>query len=198
MQINAGTVMTRAYAYDTRDLITSNGVRTFGYDAVGRVTHAQPSSGPAIEETDFYGLSELIFNPAGRTISLFDRNQQIVAQTVAGNNAQKSSRGPWNPGTYAYSYHKDHGGGANGPYGSNGNYVFDVPGCVGCGVHSGRAEQCDKAGRCGTEHATNGCIRTTDEMTRYIHDLEQSGDPLTRIIVTQPGTQVLGPGNARD
>ena len=50
-QINAGTVMTRAYAYDTRDLITSNGVRTFGYDAVGRLTHAQPSTGPATDYT---------------------------------------------------------------------------------------------------------------------------------------------------
>jgi hypothetical protein len=43
-------------------------------------------------------------------------------------------------GSYSYGYHTTHPDDAlNSPFGSYGNWVFNVPGCIGCGVHSGRA-----------------------------------------------------------
>jgi RHS repeat-associated protein len=42
----------------------------------------------------------------------------------------------------------------------------------------------DKAGRQGYRHATDGCIRTTDDTTRLLDQLMHSGDPLTSLIVT--------------
>jgi RHS repeat-associated protein len=97
----------------------------------------------------------------------------------AGNNAQRGSRGPLAPGTYPYSYYVPHDSeSTNGPFGPNGNLVLNVPGCVGCGVHAGRRDSCDRAGRCGVNHATNGCIRTTDEAMEEILTRHQNGDPL--------------------
>lgn len=63
------------------------------------------------------------------------------------------------------------------------NFVFDVPGCTGCGVYSGRANKCDKANRCGSSFATNGCIRTTDAATEQLLNLIKGGDPLTTLTV---------------
>jgi hypothetical protein len=68
-------------------------------------------------------------------------------------------------------------------YGSNGNYIFEVPGCVGCGVHSGRKNRPDGRGRRGPKHATNGCIRTTDDATDTIQNLIDQGDPLRHLFV---------------
>lgn len=97
----------------------------------------------------------------------------------AGNNAQRGSRGPLDPGTYPFNYFVPHAGDdPNGSFGSNGNFVFDVPGCVGCGVHAGRRDECDKADRCGVNYATNGCIRTTDEATQEMLRRYQNGDPI--------------------
>lgn len=83
---------------------------------------------------------------------------------------------------------KEHGaapdGGPDSPYGSHGNNVFDVPGCSGCGVHSGRANSTDLAGRSGVNFATNGCIRTTDDATGLIRQLADAGDPLSGLTVT--------------
>ena len=110
----------------------------------------------------------------------------MVGTYAAGNNAQTGSRGPWASGTYNYDYHTTHPDDApDSAYGSNGNSVFDVPGCVGCGVHSGRANRTDRAGRSGTQHATNGCIRTTDEATSEIQRLIQNGDPVDTLTVTR-------------
>jgi hypothetical protein len=61
------------------------------------------------------------------------------------------------------------------------------------GVHSGRQGVCDQANRCGAEHATMGCIRTTDAATKLIKDTHFGGDPLTSITVEEPGIQPLGP-----
>ena len=115
---------------------------------------------------------------------MYDGNGNAVGTFPAGNNTQSSSNGPFPPGTHDYDYHVPHPeSGADGAYGSNGNYVFNVPGRTGMGVHSGRANSCDRAGRCGVEHATNGCIRTTDEATSFIQQLIDGGDPLQSLTV---------------
>ncbi len=53
----------------------------------------------------------------------------------------------------------------DGPYGSYGIIRFKVPGHVGIGLHSGRAHAKYQPG---PQHATMGCIRTTDDAMAYI------------------------------
>jgi RHS repeat-associated protein len=137
-----------------------------------------------VDVVDPLGLSSLRFDRGNGTITVIDGNGHVVGTYPAANNAQSGSRGTWDPGTYDYSYHTTHPGDSpDSPYGSYGNYVFDVPGCTGCGVHSGRANTPDLRGRTGPQHATNGCIRTTDDATRQINRLISHGDPLTTLTV---------------
>lgn len=89
-------------------------------------------------------------------------------------NTARNSNGPWPNGVYAFSYFLAHPeSGATGPYGSNGNFIFDVPGRTGMGVHSGRQ---------GPSSNTMGCVRSTDEATRAIGNLH-GVDPLTSITI---------------
>jgi RHS repeat-associated protein len=150
------------------------GPSLFGYVGSNPLSYVDP-----------YGLSSLIFNPSTRTLTVVNGAGQALEDFPAGNNAQRSSRGPWPQGTYDYGYWMSHAGdGLNSPYGSYGNNVFDVPGCSGCGVHSGRANSTDLAGRSGVNFATNGCIRTTDDATGLIRQLANAGDPLSGLTVT--------------
>lgn len=102
---------------------------------------------------------------------------------TAHNNAQTSSAGRMPNGTHNFVWHSPHSGaGANSAYGSHGNFIFDVPGRTGMGVHSGRATSTDGAGRTGTAYATNGCIRTTDAATERIQNVRAT-DPITSLTV---------------
>jgi len=137
-----------------------------------------------VSMSDVTGLSSLIYNPAGGTVTVVNGAGQAVASFPAANNAQSGSRGKWPNGDYSFDYPTTHPDDApNSSYGSYGN-LFKVPGCSGCGVHSGRAYSTDRAGRKGFRFATNGCIRTTDDATGLIHNLIQSGDPVTGLAVT--------------
>ncbi|HJS45925.1 MAG TPA: L,D-transpeptidase [Rhizomicrobium sp.] len=112
------------------------------------------------------------------------RGDGTVQSFPAANNAQRRSGGRWPDGTYHYERHTTHPDDApDSGYGSHGNYIFTVPGRDKMGVHSGRADRRDGAGRSGVNHATLGCIRTTDEGTAAIRDAVTSGDPVTRITV---------------
>ena len=112
------------------------------------------------------------------------RGDGTVQSFPVANNAQRRSGGRWPDGTYHYERHTTHPDDApDSGYGSHGNYIFAVPGRSDMGVHSGRAGQRDGAGRSGVNHATLGCIRTTDEGTAAIRDAVTSGDPVTRITV---------------
>ena len=64
---------------------------------------------------------------------------------------------------------------------SYGNFIFDVPGRTGMGVHSGRANDG------GVNHPTNGCIRTKDQATSTIWNTHYGGDPLTQMEVIEGG-----------
>jgi RHS repeat-associated protein len=133
---------------------------------------------------DAFGLSSLVFNGPAGTLTILDGSGNVVGVYPAGNNAQSGSRGPWPAGTYDYDYHTSHADdGPNSAFGSNGNFVFKVPGCIGCGTHSGRANIPDRRGRSGPQHATNGCIRTTDEATSKMKQLTSQGDPLKTLTV---------------
>ncbi|WP_230597196.1 RHS repeat-associated core domain-containing protein [Xanthomonas albilineans] len=139
-----------------------------------------------LSDTDPMGLSSLTYDNNTHTITVYDGNGNVVGSYPAYNNAQRSSRGPWAAGDYDYDYPVSHpSDGPDSTYGSNGNFVFKVPGCIGCGVHSGRANSKDRAGRSGPQFATDGCIRTTDDATSEIKNLIKGGDPLTSLHVTR-------------
>jgi hypothetical protein len=127
-----------------------------------------------VNKIDPFGLSSLTYDSGNGTLTLYNSSGTSVGEYSAGNNTTSDSNGAWPTGTYNYLYHTDHPeSDANGPYGSNGNFVFDVPDRTGMGVHSGRS---------GPQSRTRGCIRTTDEGTAAISNLN-STDPLTTITV---------------
>jgi RHS repeat-associated protein len=138
-----------------------------------------------INLSDRAGLSSLIFTPSNDSVTVVNGAGQAVGTFPAANNAQSSSRGPWPEGTYRYAYHVDHpDDSVDSPFGSYGNFVFKVPGCTGCGVHSGRANKRDRRGRSGVHFATNGCVRTTDPATQFLSQLIAAGDPLSGLTVS--------------
>ena len=127
--------------------------------------------------------STLDYDGATHQLTL-TRGDGTVQQFPANNNPDSTSGGRWQDGTYGYERHTTHPNDApDSKFGSNGNYIFTVPGRPNMGVHSGRENVNDAAGRSGVDHATFGCIRTTDDGTSAIHDAMTSGDPITSITV---------------
>jgi len=130
--------------------------------------------GNPISRIDPLGLSDVTFDRSAGTITIYDNQGNQVGQYPAGNNTTSTSNGAWPDGTYDYSHYVPHPeSGATGPYGSNGNFVFDVPGRTGMGIHSGRK---------GPQSKTLGCVRTTDDATDFLKRLNQT-DPLKTITV---------------
>jgi len=177
-----------AYAGGLYDVDT--GLVRFGardYDAsVGRWLQSDPIGlnggwntyayvrGNPISRIDPLGLSDVTFDRSAGTITVYDNQGNQVGQYPAGNNTTSTSNGAWPDGTYDYSHYVPHPeSGATGPYGSNGNFVFDVPGRTGMGIHSGRK---------GPQSKTLGCVRTTDDATDFLKGLNQT-DPLKTITV---------------
>ena len=127
--------------------------------------------------------STLDYDCASNRLTL-TRGDGTIQQFPAANNATRASDGRWPDGEYHYERHTTHPDDApDSRYGSNGNYIFTVPGRPDMGVHSGRLGWPDQVGRSGVNHATFGCIRTTDQGTTAIHDAMTSGDPPTKITV---------------
>jgi len=125
---------------------------------------------------DPFGLSSMVFNRANGTLTLLDKNGNVVIVCDAGNNATKHSKGPWPNGTWPYSGHNNHPADPNGPYGTHGIFTFKVPGRSGMGVHAGRANSGEP------KHPTLGCVRTTGDCMSQISDFVGT-DPLTTLTV---------------
>ena len=142
-----------------------------------------------VNRIDPLGLTWLEYIPTSGTFNIHPGTAETQgppsSSFFATNNTDSSSRGDWQPGTYPFSYWVPHTGDSpDDAYGSNGNFVFNVPGCTGCGVHAGHANSCDMANRCGTAHATMGCIRTTDDATFELRRIYHSNqDPILFLIV---------------
>jgi RHS repeat-associated protein len=154
--------------------------------------YAYASNDP-VDRFDPTGLSDLIYVRRANLILLRDGNGNIIAFYPAANNVSSDAKNddgvtptsPYAPGTYEPGPYHPHPetSNPNGPFGSNGIFLFPRPGCPGCGVHSGRANRKDLRGRKGPQHATNGCIRSTDDLTRKILELKNAGDPLKHLYV---------------
>jgi hypothetical protein len=173
--------------------IGTNGYSILGWGSVsyGGYTISynlqEESHSPSIEnqnsnQTLLLAMS-LTYNDTSGSLVVIDETGKEIATFSAGNNAVNKSRGKWPEGEYEFSHFNPHPGNANSSYGSHGNFVFDVPGCSGCGVHSGRENVRDPRGRTGPQYGTNGCIRTTDSATKFIKERHQGSDPLIKLRV---------------
>lgn len=143
----------------------------------------KPGDVPAVQPPLVKMASTLDYDGASNQLTL-TRGDGTIQTFPAANNPQKDSRGRWPDGTFHYERHTAHADDApDSAYGSSGNHIFTVPGRDKMGVHAGRAGHPDKLGRSGVNHATLGCIRTTDDGTAAIGDAMTSGDPVTNISV---------------
>ena len=125
-----------------------------------------------INGADPNGLSHIVFTRSESQIQIFSAKGELLQTYPAANNTERKSNGPWPSGKYPFSRHKDHPENVTS-YGNNGNFIFDVPGRPGMGVHSGRGTP---------TYVTKGCVRTTDDATAYLLDLHKN-DPLEFIII---------------
>ena len=170
----SGSSTTNSFAYTGRELDAtglyfyraryySAGLQRFvsedPLDGLGIENEYTYASDDPVDLVDPSGLSDLLFLRASQTIILLDGNGWIVGTYPAGNNVD--SHAPW----------------------GNGISYFPRPGCDYCGVHSGQENRPDDLQRIGPQHATRGCIRTTDDATRKILDLKNAGDPLKHLYV---------------
>lgn len=129
-------------------------------------------------------MSKLSFNGATHRISLIDHQGARLGTWPAYNNVD--SHAAIQPHLANGSYvirdrvrPRPHAANPNGPYGSYGIIRFGVSGHVGVGVHSGRANASHLPG---PPHPTMGCIRTSNDAMRHIHDV-MANDPLTVVEV---------------
>ena len=142
------------------------------------------------------------YDHSTKTITLYDKDAKQVGSWTAGNNVD--SEAPLKDGvpngTYefldtnsAHTHSKDEDS-ADGKFGTQGIFrIKDFSGPdkdksgnlvdhTGVGVHAGRENKEDGAKRKGTEYATEGCIRTTEEGMKQIATTAKN-DPLTNLTV---------------
>jgi hypothetical protein len=175
-----------------------------------------------LSRADLDGHSDLVYNNATHTITLYDRDHNVIGEWRANNNVTQSRTiGRLQDRTYDFqdtSTPHTHGNrvgahgtrmdSAQGEYGEHG--ILRVEPFIGAdgrrhegvGVHSGREDTPDRAGRSGPDAATDGCIRTTEqgmsEITSFVHN-----DPLQTLTVqnnrpTQPARQPPNPQRRRE
>jgi RHS repeat-associated protein len=142
------------------------------------------------------GRSSLVFNRESGYVALYSGEGMLIGAWSAANNASSNSKGSriWPAGEYAMldqNTPNTHANGdtLDGAYGTQGIFRasnFDDNGVerAGMGVHAGRANATDGLGRSGFEHATMGCVRTTEEAMEIIAETALV-DPLTTITIEE-------------
>ena len=142
-------------------------------------------------------MSTLKFDGATHQLSLVDGRGKVVGTWPAYNNIDSHASIQPHLANGDYSVEDrtrphPHPANPNGPYGSYGIIRFDVPGHVGIGVHSGRA---DARRLPGPRHPTMGCIRTTDVAMKIIKDL-MATDALTTIDIRGDSRHAAHPAHS--
>ena len=134
-----------------------------------------------IEFTDPIGLLYLEFDAGENLLLVYPGTEETQGppQAFPARNKVRSGCKKWPKGKYEWDWHSPHKNerDKNGAYGLYGNFIFEVEGHEGMGVHSGRAN------KGGPEYETLGCIRTTDEAMKVIYEHHYGGDPLMHIVV---------------
>lgn len=156
---------------------------------IGGINHYGYALNNPINIIDPWGLSSLYYDHNSNEIILYDSAGNEIARDTAHNNVDSSvPEGGFPDGTHdireelpAHQTHPDDA--PNSRFGSYGSLNFDVENRTDMAVHSGRENDADGLGRTGTEHATMGCIRTTDPMMETIIEMHNSNDPITDITV---------------
>jgi hypothetical protein len=129
-------------------------------------------------------MSTLHFDRQGNTLTLVAGNGAEIGTWDAANIVDTHSQGTWPGGQYGFSYCNTHPDDApDSAYGIDGIIIFDVPGRTGMGVHSGRENVPDGAGRKGFRHCTMGCVRTTDAAMAQLVATHQA-DPITAVDIS--------------
>lgn len=129
-------------------------------------------------------MSTLTFNRRTHTLTLHNDKGQRLGSWDAYNNVTTTSNGIWPNGVYSFSHYNAHAGlGVDSAYGTQGIFVFTVPGRTGMGVHAGRQHVQDSKGRQGPAYNTLGCIRTTEAAMTQLRSTHNGGDPITTITV---------------
>jgi RHS repeat-associated protein len=161
---------------------------------------------------DADGHATLVFDAQAHTITLYTNDGQKVGTWHASNNVASNAKfnngektTPLPNGTYGmadkssphmHGNQKDSNGDGHpadspkGEFGKDGIFRLGksaVNPDGGVGVHSGRDDVPDAAGRTGADHATMGCVRTTGEAMDTITSTAKS-DPLTSITVQNSKT----------
>ena len=132
---------------------------------------------------DLFGLSALVYNARTGTLTAVSASGVEAGSFPASNNAASTSGGPFPQGTFPFERYNPHPDRSATSDTGTDFFGFRVPGRTDMGVHAGRQGICDLAGRCGFEHATLGCIRTTPYAVDAIRSMHTGGDPLTQITV---------------
>lgn len=149
------------------------------------------------------GHSYVVYDGSANTLTLYSGTGERLGVYPADNNVDsRSSLGKLPDGTYPVldqnsphmhgdavdpsdSNLQDSEDGEFGPGGIFRIKAFKGPdGKIhrGVGVHAGRKNKRDRAGRMGPAYATNGCVRTCDAAIHRITDTVKT-DPLTSLIV---------------
>jgi len=136
-------------------------------------------------------MSDIEFNGQDHTVTLKDRNGNVVATWDANNRTDSAATLQFVPnGRYpvldqnAPHRHPGDRDTVNGEYGTQGIIRFNVPGHDGVGIHAGRQNRHDRTpeAAAGVDHVTEGCIRTNEDAMQAIANTMRN-DPLRHITV---------------
>jgi hypothetical protein len=159
-----------------------------------------------VNRVDPDGRSSWVYNRFHGYIALYSGEGTLIGAWRAANNVDSDSKGVWPDGSYTIqdsTAPHTHGGDKDtldGEYGTHGiiraDTFTDTDGDTrtGMGVHAGRENDADGLGRTGPEHATFGCIRTTEEGMETAAETAPV-DPIETIDVTSnpdpPSTDLI-------
>lgn len=125
---------------------------------------------------DPLGLSDMIFDPSSGTLTVIDKNGNVIGQYPAGNITDSRSKGPFPSGTFPVGGVYSNTGDRADRVPSQGPYfihIKDVPDRSEMGVHGGRK---------GPQSPTMGCIRVHNDDLLKIVDIHRQ-DPLKTLAV---------------